>query len=86
MNAYQKEEDEEENPSEESYVGVLQCPFTVLHPLHGSSDPYSLARTLEEVAPRYAILYDADMGFVRQLEVGSICMEVYLCCMYKDYI
>lgn len=33
------------------------------------SDPYSLIKTLDEVEPRYVILYDAEMEFVRQLEV-----------------
>lgn len=33
------------------------------------SDPYSLTRTLHEIEPRYVILYDAQMEFVRQLEV-----------------
>jgi len=36
------------------------------------SDPYSLIRTLEEIEPRYVILYDAEVEFVRQLEVGTL--------------
>ena len=55
--------------SEDAYYGVLPDPITVIHPLHGCSDPYSLVRTLEEVEPRYVILYDPDLEFVRQLEV-----------------
>lgn len=34
-----------------------------------SSDRYSLLRTLNEIEPRYVILYDAQMQFIRQLEV-----------------
>lgn len=41
--------------------------FTFLYT--GLSDPYSLTRTLHEIEPRYVILYDAQMEFVRQLEV-----------------
>lgn len=33
------------------------------------SDRYSLLRTLCEVEPRYVVLYDAQMQFIRQLEV-----------------
>lgn len=53
----------------DSYYGVLKSPLTILHPLRGNEDPNSLNRTLAEVQPRYVILYDADMVFVRQLEV-----------------
>ncbi|KAL4235664.1 DNA repair endonuclease XPF [Mactra antiquata] len=55
--------------SEEVYYGVLPDPVTIIHPLHGCTDPYSLVRTLAEVQPRYIILYDPDLEFVRQLEV-----------------
>ncbi|KAK3599865.1 hypothetical protein CHS0354_022437 [Potamilus streckersoni] len=53
----------------DAYFEVLEEPVTVIHPLHGCSDPYSLIRTLHEVQPRYVVLYDPDMDFVRQLEV-----------------
>ena len=55
--------------SQDAYYGVLAEPVTVIHPLHGCDDPYSLVRTLQEVEPRYIILYDPDLEFVRQLEV-----------------
>jgi len=55
--------------SGDAYYGVLPDPVTVIHPLHGCSDPFSLVRTLDEVQPRYVVLYDPDMEFVRQLEV-----------------
>ncbi|XP_041359609.1 DNA repair endonuclease XPF-like isoform X2 [Gigantopelta aegis] len=55
--------------SQDAYFGVLPEPVTILHPLHGCSDPHGLSRTLQEVQPRYIILYDADMQFVRQIEV-----------------
>ena len=37
-----------------------------------SSDPYSLMKSLTELEPRYIVMYDADMEFVRQIEVGFI--------------
>ena len=48
---------------------MLTSPLVVLHPLRGSNDPNSLKRTLNELMPTYVILYNADMAFVRQLEV-----------------
>ncbi|XP_013404181.1 DNA repair endonuclease XPF-like [Lingula anatina] len=63
------EEEDKQPPSSDAYYGVLQEPVTVLHPLHGCNDPYGLVRTLKDVQPRYVILYDADMVFVRQLEL-----------------
>ena len=37
-----------------------------------SSDPYSLMKSLTELEPRYIVMYDADMEFVRQIEVGFV--------------
>ncbi|KAL5021200.1 hypothetical protein ScPMuIL_000355 [Solemya velum] len=53
----------------DGYYGVLSAPVTILHPLHGCSDPHGLARVLVEIQPQYVVLYDVDMMFVRQLEV-----------------
>ncbi|XP_069036755.1 DNA repair endonuclease XPF [Lepisosteus oculatus] len=68
-----EEEEEEEglilNLSSDSYYGVMKEPLTVIHPLLGCSDPYSLTRVLHEVEPHYVVLYDAELPFVRQLEV-----------------
>ncbi|XP_064626071.1 DNA repair endonuclease XPF-like [Lineus longissimus] len=79
---YKNQSDEEEITSEEDhpkedfagmskdgYYHVIPSPVTIIHPLHGCTDPYNLSRTLHEIQPRYVILYDADMIFVRQLEV-----------------
>ncbi|WAR24597.1 XPF-like protein [Mya arenaria] len=69
---YIEEQKPEEKPpctSSDAYYGILPDPVTVIHPLHGCSDPFSLVRTLIEVQPRYVVLYDPDMEFVRQLEV-----------------
>ncbi|XP_064605253.1 DNA repair endonuclease XPF-like [Liolophura sinensis] len=55
--------------SQDAYYGILSSPAVVVHPLHGCSDHQGLMRTLQEVQPRYVILYDADMQFVRQLEL-----------------
>uniref|UniRef100_A0A673VTU3 DNA repair endonuclease XPF n=1 Tax=Suricata suricatta TaxID=37032 RepID=A0A673VTU3_SURSU len=55
-------------PSDAAY-GILRDPLTILHPLRGCSDPYALTRVLHEVEPRYVVLYDAELTFVRQLEI-----------------
>uniref|UniRef100_A0A8C3VDA6 DNA repair endonuclease XPF n=1 Tax=Catagonus wagneri TaxID=51154 RepID=A0A8C3VDA6_9CETA len=57
------------NVSSDSAYGILKDPLTILHPLLGCSDPYALTRVLHEVEPRYVVLYDAELTFVRQLEI-----------------
>ena len=54
----------------DAYCGVLTCPFTILHPLHGLTDPMSLMRTLYQLQPGFVVLYDTDVTFIRQLEVS----------------
>ncbi|XP_006004177.1 DNA repair endonuclease XPF [Latimeria chalumnae] len=57
------------NLPSDAYYGILKEPLTVIHPLQGCSDPYSLTRVLHEVDPRYVVLYDTELSFVRQLEI-----------------
>ncbi|XP_029954633.1 DNA repair endonuclease XPF [Salarias fasciatus] len=68
-----EEEDEEEQLklglSSDAYYGVLKEPMTVIHPLKGCTDPHSLTRVLHEVEPSFVVLYDAEVSFVRQLEI-----------------
>lgn len=69
----EEEEEEEEElqldlPSD-AYYGVLKEPLTVIHPLKGLTDPHSLTRVLHEVEPSFVVLYDAELSFVRQLEI-----------------
>lgn len=69
------EEDEEEEEqlkldlSSDAYYGLLKEPLTVIHPLKGLTDPHSLTRVLHEVEPSFVVLYDAELSFVRQLEI-----------------
>lgn len=53
----------------DAYYGVLKEPLTVIHPLKGLTDPHSLTRVLHEVEPSFVVLYDAELSFVRQLEI-----------------
>ncbi|CAI5792204.1 DNA repair endonuclease XPF [Podarcis lilfordi] len=64
-----KPEDLHLNLSSDAYYGILKEPLTVIHPLNGCGDPYALTRILHEVAPRYVVLYDTELTFVRQLEI-----------------
>ncbi|KAM8934621.1 DNA repair endonuclease XPF [Pelodytes ibericus] len=70
-----KFEDLQLNLPSDSYYGVLKEPLTVIHPLQGCSDPYGLTRVLHEVEPRYVVLYDAELSFVRQLEIYRACKQ-----------
>ncbi|CAM5086920.1 unnamed protein product [Natator depressus] len=64
-----KPEDFHLNLASDAYYGIFKTPLTILHPLQGCSDPYALTRVLHEVEPRYVLLYDAELTFVRQLEI-----------------
>ncbi|XP_035195548.1 DNA repair endonuclease XPF isoform X2 [Oxyura jamaicensis] len=57
------------NLPSDAYYGIFKNPLTIIHPLQGCSDPYALTRVLHEVEPRYVVLYDAELTFVRQLEI-----------------
>ncbi|KAM6951362.1 DNA repair endonuclease XPF [Aplochiton taeniatus] len=59
--------------SSDAYYGVVKEPLTVIHPLRGCTDPYSLTRVLHEVEPGFVVLYDAELSFVRQLEIYKAC-------------
>ncbi|KAG8009022.1 DNA repair endonuclease XPF [Nibea albiflora] len=68
----EEEEEEEElklDLSSDAYYGVLKEPLIVIHPLKGLTDPHSLTRVLHEVEPSFVVLYDAELSFVRQLEI-----------------
>ncbi|ELW67666.1 DNA repair endonuclease XPF [Tupaia chinensis] len=64
-----KHEEFDLNLSSDAAYGILKEPLTIIHPLLGCSDPYALTRILHEVEPRYVVLYDAELTFVRQLEI-----------------
>lgn len=74
MEEGEEEEEEEEEQlkldlSSDAYYGLIKEPLTVIHPLKGLTDPHSLTRVLHEVEPSFVVLYDAEVSFVRQLEI-----------------
>ncbi|NXM06223.1 XPF endonuclease, partial [Tyrannus savana] len=62
-------EDFDMNLPSDCYYGIFKDPLTIIHPLQSCGDPYALSRVLHEVEPRYVVLYDAELTFVRQLEI-----------------
>ncbi|NWR32384.1 XPF endonuclease, partial [Tachuris rubrigastra] len=62
-------EDFDVNLPSDCYYGIFKDPLTIIHPLQSCGDPYALTRVLHEVEPRYVVLYDAELTFVRQLEI-----------------
>ncbi|KAK1882150.1 DNA repair endonuclease XPF [Dissostichus eleginoides] len=73
-NSWPKKEAKGKEPAQKkttknAYYGVLKEPLTVIHPLKGLTDPHSLTRVLHEVEPSFVVLYDAEISFVRQLEI-----------------
>uniref|UniRef100_A0A2C9KG37 DNA repair endonuclease XPF n=1 Tax=Biomphalaria glabrata TaxID=6526 RepID=A0A2C9KG37_BIOGL len=76
--------------SKDIYFSMVLSAMTIIHPLHGCSDPHGMSRTLEEIQPKYIILYDPEISVVRQLEVykasrPSQQLRVYFM-MYKESV
>ena len=64
---------ESKDESKENKRMILEEPETYIHALFDNPDPYSLTRVLEEIQPRFVILYDNSVHFVRQLEIYKAC-------------
>ncbi|XP_054625015.1 DNA repair endonuclease XPF isoform X2 [Dunckerocampus dactyliophorus] len=71
--AASEEEALKQDLSSDAYYAVLKEPLMVIHPLKGCTDPHSLTRVLHEVEPTFVVLYDAEVSFVRQLEIYKAC-------------
>lgn len=44
-------------------------PLIMVQSVRDNSDPFMMTRLLEEVQPKYIIMYDSDLTFIRQVEV-----------------
>lgn len=54
--------------------------LVVIRPFNGDEDD----RVLEELRPKYVVLYDADTSFIRRVEVGFVLFgnsKADLCCI-----
>ena len=60
---------EETVAGSDKLTGLISSPVTIIHPLRGSENSYALLQTLYELKPRFIVLYDPDVTFVRQIEV-----------------
>ncbi|XP_064386752.1 DNA repair endonuclease XPF-like [Halichondria panicea] len=57
-----------------SHFGLPSGPVIVLHPLSSANDnPYHMGTVLREMVPQFIVMYDADIQFVRQVEVFKAC-------------
>lgn len=62
-----KAEQSEVNKPEEPTLKVAESPVTIVHSLQGGN--FEIKKLLYELKPRFIVLYDSDMTFVRQIEV-----------------
>lgn len=60
-----KEDDEERILSRRHFLS----PLTLVQSLKSTNDPFKITQLLEDVQPKYIIMYDSDLTFIRQLEV-----------------
>ncbi|XP_023215246.1 DNA repair endonuclease XPF-like [Centruroides sculpturatus] len=60
------ENEDKDNKTEEKN---LTSPITIIQALHGSNDPFSLQKVLQANEPNYIILYNADIGAIRLIEM-----------------
>lgn len=51
---------------ETSDVEHIDSPV-IIQPLRGGSDPYILHRSLYKLRPRFIVMYDCDVAFIRQV-------------------
>ncbi|KAK7918567.1 hypothetical protein WMY93_009851 [Mugilogobius chulae] len=66
-------EDESVDESEEEKMDLDLSAADRHPPSEGCVDPHSLTRVLHEIEPGFVVLYDAELSFVRQLEVYKAC-------------
>ncbi|XP_064088555.1 DNA repair endonuclease XPF-like [Macrobrachium nipponense] len=66
-----QDEDGAEEKSEEEAIKqrLLESPLILVRPTRDGSDPFMMPKLLEEVQPKYIIMYDMDITFIREVEV-----------------
>ncbi|XP_076044470.1 DNA repair endonuclease XPF mei-9 [Oratosquilla oratoria] len=63
-----KNETEEDTEEVEFMEHLFLSPLILVQPLKNASDPLSLNKILKEMQPKYIIMYDLDLSFVRLVE------------------
>merc|ERR1712060_855805 len=56
-----------DNNKEEQKLSLLESPVTIIQSLHVGQ--FAMYKILNELKPRYVILYDVEVSAIRQLEV-----------------
>jgi len=62
-----KVESSEVKKADEPLLKVADSPVTIVHSIQGGN--FEIKKLLYELKPRFIVLYDSDMTFVRQIEV-----------------
>ena len=74
-------QEEKEESSDVNGVEIVNCDTessnslpsnckTALIALRTTGDPNCLIKTLEALQPKYVVMFDLDIAYIRQLEVG----------------
>ncbi|XP_065904706.1 DNA repair endonuclease XPF-like isoform X2 [Dysidea avara] len=61
--------DDELATIDQDHFGLLPDPLVVVHAMSSSEDPYHLTRLIKELSPKYIVMYDPSIEFVRQVEI-----------------
>jgi hypothetical protein len=64
---------ETEVGDKEEPTHTFKPPVVILQTFKKYGDPLALPRTLQDIKPRFVIMYDADMAAVRRFEVRMLC-------------
>nr|XP_045584995.1 DNA repair endonuclease XPF-like isoform X2 [Procambarus clarkii]XP_045585004.1 DNA repair endonuclease XPF-like isoform X2 [Procambarus clarkii] len=69
----QDEEECDDDKEKEEYRLIsrrfLSSPLIMVQSVRDTGDPFMMPRLLEEIQPKYVVIYDSDLTFIRQLEV-----------------
>ncbi|KAK7047730.1 DNA repair endonuclease XPF [Halocaridina rubra] len=62
-------EDAESNEEALIRKRLLTSPLIMVQSVWGTADPFKMPRILEEVQPKYIVMYDMDLTFIREVEI-----------------
>ncbi|XP_067003038.2 DNA repair endonuclease XPF isoform X2 [Anabrus simplex] len=84
LSQYEEIKEESQLPEVEQMKG--HPPIIILQPAKKNDDPLALTKTLNELKPRFVVMYDVDMTAVRRLEVfNSLHPEIHLQVFFLIY-
>ncbi|XP_068247046.1 DNA repair endonuclease XPF [Palaemon carinicauda] len=73
-----KDEDGADEKSDDDAIRhrLLESPLILVRPIRDGSDPFMMPRLLEEVQPKYIVMYDLDVPFIREVEIWQASQPV----------